>query len=67
MRVKRRLAAITVNGVVEKTYTYSEDEKTVTLVDKDGIIWVTVKDDHGRALSVSKNGTVTEQLYCRRI
>ena len=58
---KRRIYTIKVNGVVEKTYEYSPDDKTITLIDKDGITWVTVKDDFGNVLSVSKNGVVIEQ------
>ena len=58
---KRRLASITVNGVVEKTYEYSQDDKTITLLDKDGITWVTVKDDFGKVTSITKNGVEIER------
>ena len=58
---KRRISTIKVNGVVEKTYTYSADDETITLTDKDGITWVTVKDDFGNVTSITKNGVEIER------
>ncbi|MBQ9782200.1 MAG: RHS repeat-associated core domain-containing protein, partial [Clostridia bacterium] len=57
---KRQLASVIVNGATQKTYAYSEDDKTVTVTDVDGNTHTTVKDDFGNVISISKNGTLIE-------
>ena len=57
---KRRLSSVIVNGVVQKTYAYSDDDKTVTVTDVDGNAVTTEKDDFGNVISISKNGAVIE-------
>ena len=57
---KRQLASVTVNGVTQKNYAYSDDDKTVTQTDLDRNEVTTVSDDFGNVISVAKNGTEIE-------
>ena len=57
---KLQLASVTVNGVTQKIYAYSDDDKTVTQTDLDRNEVTTVSDDFGNVISVAKNGTVIE-------